>query len=217
MQDLALFPLHFVLYPGMPIRLNVFELRYKRMLQETLGRDRTFGVVLIKEGVEAFGPTPEPFQVGCQAAIRKIQPLQDGQINLLAVGQQRFWISSLTQVEPFLKGQVEPFPLSGCMTPDFDPLRTRIRGKLVRYIQKLGRLREDALKVPELSIDPKMLAFSVCNLLQLPLEEKQALLEIQNLLPLLNALDSILGREIALFKALLQRGPLEMMGAFGLN
>jgi len=217
MQDLALFPLHCVLYPGMPIRLNVFEARYKRMLQEALGRNRTFGVVLIKEGVEAFGSTPEPFQVGCQAAIRKIQPLQDGRFNLLAVGQQRFRITSLTQVEPFLKGQVEPFPLGGSMTPDFDPLRTHIQGKLVRYIQKLGRLREDALKVPRLSIDPEMLAFSVCNLLQLPLEEKQALLEIQNLLPLLNALDSILGREIALFEALLQRGPLEMMGAFGLN
>ena len=188
MLNLALFPLHGVLYPGMPIRL-----------------------------VEAFGPSPEPHQIGCQAAVRKIRAMEDGRINLLAVGLQRFRITGLTQVEPFLKAQIESYPLDGAVTPDIVPVRARIRGKLGCYIQKLGQLREDTLNVPELSVDPEILAYSVCNLLQLPLEEKQALLEIRNIGKLLNALDATLGREIALFEALLQRGPVEMTGAFGLN
>jgi Lon protease-like protein len=217
MHELPLFPLHTVLYPGMPIRLNIFENRYKRLLQDSMRGERRFGVVLIKGGVEAYGPTPEPHQVGCQAAIRKIQPLSNGRINLLAVGEQRFHISVVTQVEPFLKAEVEALPLLGDLPQTFEPIQGGIQNKLMAYAQKLEHLRDDTFKMPALDDDPERLAYEVCALLQLPLEEKQSLLEIRELSVLLSALDTVLAREIALFEALLRRGPLEMTGAFGLN
>ncbi len=217
MRELPLFPLNTVLYPGMSIRLNVFEDRYKQMLQDALRGERKFGVVLIKHGVEAHGPTPEPHQVGCQAAIRKVQPLSDGRINLLAVGGMRFRISAVTQDEPFLKAEVEALPLLDDMSQASKPVHSGIESKLLAYAQKLDLLREGTFKMPVLDEDPERLAYEVCALLQLPLEEKQSLLEIHELQQLLNTLDTTLAREIALFEALLRRGPLEMSGAFGLN
>ena len=217
MPELPLFPLHTVLYPGMPIRLNIFETRYKRMLQHALRGERTFGVVLIREGVEAYGPTPEPHQVGCQAIIRKVQPLSDGRINLLAVGEARFHIHSLTQVEPFLKAEVETLPLSGTLPPPFELFQAGIRNKLLAYAEKLAQLREDSFTIPALDENPERFAYQACARLQLPLEERQSLLEIRELSVLLAALDSILTRELALIDALIRRGPLEMTGAFGLN
>ena len=217
MHELPLFPLHTVLYPGMPIRLNIFEHRYKRMLQDSIQGGRTFGVVLIKDGVEAYGPTPEPHQIGCQAAIRKIQSLSDGRINLLAVGGQRFRISAVTQFEPFLKAEVEALPLLGDPSQIFEPIQAGIESKLIAYAQKLEHLREGTISMPALDENPERLAYEACALLQLPLEEKQSLLEVHELSVLLSALDTVLAREIALFEALLRRGPLEMTGAFGLN
>ena len=40
---LALFPLHTVLFPGMPLPLNIFEERYKLMIGRCIDEDRPFG------------------------------------------------------------------------------------------------------------------------------------------------------------------------------
>jgi hypothetical protein len=54
-------------------------------------------------------------------------------------------------------------------------------------------------------------------LLQLPLDEKQALLELDDLGILLQVLQRKLMRELALLPALLASGPDEGVGSFGLN
>ena len=47
---LPLFPLNTVLFPGAALPLQIFEERYKQMLQDCLAADSRFGAVLIKEG-----------------------------------------------------------------------------------------------------------------------------------------------------------------------
>ena len=47
---LPLFPLNMVLFPGMSIPLNIFEERYKLMINSCLENDSKFGVILIKAG-----------------------------------------------------------------------------------------------------------------------------------------------------------------------
>ena len=56
MQELPLFPLKTVLFPGGLIPLNVFEDRYKDMMAECLDKDARFGIILIKDGAEVGGP-----------------------------------------------------------------------------------------------------------------------------------------------------------------
>ena len=56
LQELPLFPLKTVLFPGGSIPLNVFEDRYKQMINECLNKDARFGIVLIKDGPEVGGP-----------------------------------------------------------------------------------------------------------------------------------------------------------------
>ena len=63
MDELPLFPLGSVLFPGMLINLHVFEERYKQMINMCLETRQPFGVVLIKEGKEAYGPAT-PFRIG---------------------------------------------------------------------------------------------------------------------------------------------------------
>ena len=52
-EELPLFPLNTVLFPGGPLRLRIFEPRYLDMVRRCLKESRTFGVVLILEGEEA--------------------------------------------------------------------------------------------------------------------------------------------------------------------
>ncbi len=48
--ELPLFPLNTVLFPGQTLPLHIFEPRYRQMIADCLQADRTFGVVLIRDG-----------------------------------------------------------------------------------------------------------------------------------------------------------------------
>ena len=60
MATLPLFPLNTVLFPGMQLKLHIFEERYKLMINSCIESNQPFGVVLIKEGREAFDPIAIP-------------------------------------------------------------------------------------------------------------------------------------------------------------
>ena len=67
-QEISLFPLNTVLFPGGMLPLKVFEQRYIEMTKTCLRDSRPFGVCLIREGHEV-GTAAVPEPVGCLAAI----------------------------------------------------------------------------------------------------------------------------------------------------
>src|SRR5215207_7429183 len=111
MMKLPLFPLNTVLFPGMPLSLHIFEDRYKEMISRCLQDNTPFGVLLIKEGVEALGPLAQPHSIGCTAQITQVQPLDEGRMNLIAIGHERFKLLSLDYALPYLMGDIERFPM----------------------------------------------------------------------------------------------------------
>ena len=90
-QDLALFPLNAVLFPGGLLPLKVFEQRYMDMAKGCLKEDRPFGVCLIRSGREVGAPaTPE--SIGCTARIVEWDMQQLGVLSIKTQGEQRFRI-----------------------------------------------------------------------------------------------------------------------------
>jgi Lon protease-like protein len=111
MREIPLFPLNAVLFPGVPLHLHVFEDRYRHMVRQSLSRDSLLGIVLIRQGVEALGPLPEPYQVGTLGRIVEWQTLADGRMNITVMGMDRFRIlRTNADQQPFLIGEVESKP-----------------------------------------------------------------------------------------------------------
>ena len=107
LTELPLFPLNnVVLFPGMKLPLHIFEERYKEMIGRCSETDSPFGVLLIKEGQEV-GETAEPFTVGATARIAEVQRLDDGRMNILTQGEQRFRVVEIIQEIPYLVGLVQ--------------------------------------------------------------------------------------------------------------
>ena len=52
-EQIPLFPLNTVLFPGGPLPLRIFEARYIDLVRRCLREGTGFGVVLITEGEEA--------------------------------------------------------------------------------------------------------------------------------------------------------------------
>ena len=115
MTFLRLFPLRFVLFPGMPVSLQVFEPRYLTLVEECLQAREPFGICLIERGPEVGGPAT-PHLVGCTARIEDVTPLPDGRLALSARGVRRFRITELLHDYPYLAANVE-YPVDEATEP----------------------------------------------------------------------------------------------------
>src|SRR3982751_2871548 len=105
MYDLPIFPLNTVLFPGMPLKLHIFEERYKLMISRCYQSGQPFGVALIKSGQDVGGRA-EPFMVGCTAIISEMEPLPGGRMNIVAVGRERFVAHGFRYDQPYLVAEV---------------------------------------------------------------------------------------------------------------
>jgi Lon protease-like protein len=99
MSLLPLFPLDLVLLPGTPLPLHIFEPRYKEMISECLEQNRPFGVVRAKEGSIA--------EIGCTAEIITVtKKYDDGRMDIVTQGRERFEVMQLNQERSFLQAEV---------------------------------------------------------------------------------------------------------------
>jgi Lon protease-like protein len=131
MERLRLFPLRTVLFPGMPLALQVFEERYRTLVAECLEHDKPFGVALIKDGPEVGG-NARPHSMGTTARIRRVAPTRDGRLALEAVGERRF---QTFDDLAYLSAEVE-YPVDEVVDVP-DDLLTQAR----THVEQLQRLR----------------------------------------------------------------------------
>jgi Lon protease-like protein len=87
-QEIALFPLNTVLFPGGPLELRIFEPRYLDMIRAALRSGTEFGVALIRSGGEV-GPA-ETVDVGTSARIVDFHQLSNGLLGITCRGTRRF-------------------------------------------------------------------------------------------------------------------------------
>jgi Lon protease-like protein len=170
-ETLPLFPLGLVLFPGMLLPLHIFEERYKLMIAECLEQKKNFGIVYYNG--EKF------CNIGCSARVnRVIQKYDDGRMDILTEGMQRFQVENTSSLRPYLEAEVKYF--DDQYETDFDGMEALIEQgtDLLREIMKLA---SEEIEVPKLNqLDPKVLSFLIASVSGFSLEEKQFFLELIN-------------------------------------
>jgi uncharacterized protein len=207
-EMLPLFPLGTVLYPGMVLPLHIFEDRYRRLVRDLLDKPepRRFGVIAIRKGRETgVEGVHSLYQIGCTAALRRVEKHEDGRFDLVTVGTQRFRLLALDQTLPYLQGEVE-------MLAD-RPVDQAAAASLVRAVQVAFRGYLDALtewggatvRVEDLPDEPVLLSFIVAAAMVIDLPERQGLLDEPDALGRLGAERALLSREAAMLRATTSR------------
>lgn len=205
MQEVPLFPLQTVLFPNAPLRLHIFEERYKHMVNACIDEKQPFGVVLIRHGIEALGPLAEPYSVGTLARILQVQRLTDGRMNIAVIGSERFRIMSLEpDLQPYLIGYVEPLALLRTDPGYLAAQALVLRRWLNRYLQIMAEGGAGQFDSSQLPQDPGELAFLCASLLPVSDLEKQAILSIESAEDLVDDVSKVCRREIALLKVILK-------------
>ncbi|MFC1879795.1 LON peptidase substrate-binding domain-containing protein [Chloroflexota bacterium] len=219
MYELPLFPLNTVLFPGTPLNLHIFEARYKQMVKMCMDEKKPFGVALIRQGVEAAGPLAQPFPVGCTARIIQVQRLNQGRMNIVALGEERFRIHSLdSQSHPYLVGTVADYPMPAPSPPALQRFGPSLRRQVEGYIATLINAGGVKFDLEQLPTEPMPLAYMAAAILQISAARKQALLSFENADDLLSSLCDHYRREIALLQVTLtSSGSRWMPGGFSIN
>ncbi|MFN2463485.1 MAG: LON peptidase substrate-binding domain-containing protein [Candidatus Dormibacteria bacterium] len=169
-----LFLLRTVLFPHMPLALQVFEERYKVMLEDCLTSGRSFGVVAIKDGEEVGGEAT-PWRVGTLARIQHVEKLDDGRINLVVTGASRFRVLREVPGKPYLQADVDY--LSEEASSADGPLSRRVKRAFENYLAGLRELAPNLTAVPEIPAEDEVLGYMVAATLETPLAARQRLLE----------------------------------------
>jgi Lon protease-like protein len=180
---IPLFPLHTVLFPGGPLPLRIFETRYTDMVRRCTREQQSFGVLLIQEGEEA-GPVATTATVGCTARIADFYTMQDGLLGISCVGERKFRVRRVWRAADGLHlGEVTWLPPEPSLPLPGD------YAQLGRTVERaLEELADQYQHVDKSFDDAAWVGWRLTELLPIELNDKQALLELDDPLARLDAL-----------------------------
>lgn len=220
MPSVPLFPLNTVLFPGTPLSLRIFEPRYRRMVSECIRTSSPFGVVLIREGREAFGPPAIPHDIGCLASIERLESLEGGRMHLVARGCERFRIRAVSLDRSLLRGDVELLALPEPSPADARRLADEARAlhdRVRRYLDVLAAAGGGRVRCVSLPSDPAGLAWLAAFLLQIAPARKQAVLASKDVPGLLSAVCELYERELPILRLMTASGAAPVAEPFSGN
>ena|SRR5438874_6127478 len=162
MPELGLFPLGIVLLPSERVPLHVFEERYKELIGECVALEQEFGLLYADDsGLR---------EIGCRAAVVEVlERFDDGRLNILVEGGERFRIVRHTGGRSFSTAEVEPVADE---TPGTAP---ESAARALNAFQQLVELVEAEVELPD-PLAPT-LSYELAGRVELGQEPKQELLE----------------------------------------
>ena len=161
MTELGLFPLGTVLLPSEHLPLHIFEERYRELIEECLESEEEFGLVYADDdGIRDVGTRARIVEVLTQ--------FDDGRLNILVEGGERFRLDELTDGRPFHTGEVSP------VEDEDDPADAASIDEAIRLFGVLREVTESEVDPPE--SDAPQLSYVLAGKVELPAEVKLELL-----------------------------------------
>ncbi|HMZ85920.1 MAG TPA: LON peptidase substrate-binding domain-containing protein [Giesbergeria sp.] len=199
LTSLPLFPLAAVLLPGGHLALRVFEVRYLDMVRKCQQAGAPFGVVCLRSGSEvrkAGAPQEQLHAVGTLARITQLQSPQPALIHLECEGTQRFHIQR-SHVLPHglwvADVQLLPADHPTAVPPHLMVASAALARVLASLPERPGHRSTPQPTANQLG-DCGWVANRWCELLPVPQELKQQLMQLDNPLVRLELVADVLDR-----------------------
>ena len=176
---IPLFPLpNVVLFPQVLLPLHIFEPRYREMVSDVASGDELIGMILLRPGGESLHePGHDVYSVACAGRmIRKID-LPDGRSNILLQGVRELTVREQMFDRPYRRGLVDWYP----PIPSGHRLEAGLRTRLSTRIRDLTPDENERRILADPTLSDEMLVNLFCFALDLPVAEKQSLLETPSL------------------------------------
>ncbi len=189
-----------VVYPFAVQPLGVGQERSIRLIDDVMRGDRLVVLVAQKSAeIEMAGPD-DIFKIGTVSRIARMIRMPDGTIQIIVQGLERVAIGEFTQEKPYLAAHVT-------LKPDIqeeDDETEAIKRNVVSYFQRLVALVQnlpEGVAAATLNLEePRQVVYVIATFVQMDLELRQKLLELDSVRAKLQNLSSFLAHELEIFE-----------------
>lgn len=197
-NELPLFPLSVVLFPGVPLPLHIFEPRYRQMLNDIRAGNNLFGLSYF-DASTSVGERPAVGSIGCVAKVTDAQAFPDGRSNILTVGVIRYRIEEYVERgAPYLVARVSYFEDEADDSEAVGESSREVAETFTRIARAVRTINDERANLPNISdTEPQRLSFLVAAAMEVNPEVKQELLELRITSERLRRLRDILARAVS--------------------
>ena len=182
LQEISLFPLKVVLFPGGRLDLQIFEQRYIDLVSHTLRNDTGFGICLLKSGDEVIREASRQtiHRIGTYCRIVDWDQLENGLLGITVQGSRKFKVDDCWQADSgVLRASVlfseedstenSPLPVG----EDYDSLVD-----LLQSLENHPMVAEQKLRIDYSNL--REIGWRLGELLPIDIQNRQQLLEIDD-------------------------------------
>jgi ATP-dependent Lon protease len=185
-----------VVFPDSVLPLAIGQERSVRLVNEVVSGDRLLALVAAKDrDVEQPG-WDDLYEIGTAAVVQKMIRVPDGSLRVLVQGIRRIRLVERVQDEPYLVGRFVEVPDLLTDSPETQALTQNVQTLFARLIGLVPYLPEELAFAAANVEDPSAVCHLVASTLRLKTEEKQRLLELDDVEKRLRAVLVILNREL---------------------
>jgi ATP-dependent Lon protease len=189
-----------VVFPESLTPLAIGQDRSIKLIDDVVGEDRLLALVTVRDpSVERPG-WDDLYDVGTAAIVHKLIRVPDGTLRILVQGLSRIRVTEQLEDDPYLIGEIEAVPDVLEETRELEALTRNVQNLFARIIGLVPYLPEE-LQVAAANVEsPSALAHLVASTIRIKTEEKQRLLELDDVGARLREISAILNRELEVFE-----------------
>ena len=183
-KTIPVFPLsNFIIFPHTTVPLNIFEPRYVEMINDSMKTNKFIGMIQPKKSKKIDANTPVLHQIGCLGKITSFKEIEDGRYLIDLKGIIRFKIlKEKENNKPYRNCDVNFDDYLNDLSEKKENLKFSDLELIFKDLKQLFEKRGFIINWKALekqSLDETINALAMAS--PFSLEEKQALLESQNL------------------------------------
>ena len=198
--DLPLLPLRdVVVFPHMVIPLFVGRPKSIKALELAMEAERRIMLVAQKAAAKDEPSVEDMFEVGCVSTILQMLKLPDGTVKVLVEGQQRARVNTIHDGETHFTANVTPLAAPDAASQkstEIEALRRAVMQQFDQYVKLNKKIPPEILTSISSIDDPGRLADTIAAHLPLKLDNKQGVLDLDEVKARLENLFGQLEREV---------------------
>ncbi len=190
-----------VFFPGGVLPLAVGRQKTIALIKDAVRDDQVIGVVTQRKAEEEDPGAADLHQMGTVARIVKLLKMGEDNYSLVVQGLARFRVVELVQEHPYLKARIEPVEDKTSLDEvEIEALGINLKKLAREVIEMMPELPAAATELVESITQPGHLADLIAANVDVPIEEKQQVLETVDLKERMKLVLELLNRKREILK-----------------
>ena len=187
-----------VLFPGVVIPITVGRNKTIRLVKDAYKKGMDIGVITQRDANVEDPHKADLFEIGTIAQVMKTLQMPDGNTTVIIQGKRRFKLEEITETEPYLRGRITPFGNNPVVPRDrqFKALIQSVKDMAMQIVQKSGAVPFEATFAIRNIESPWFMVNFIGSNLVANMEDRQKLLEIEDITKFATALLALLTKEM---------------------